>query len=388
MENIDALILDAGLSRGAFMVVFIAVVLSQPDESYLWHWLAALVSSTLGSLLLALYPAPAPPPLSIAMLINTCYTASLAFSLSGLRVFYRRRVAPTALLLVLGSPPLLLGATVLPGIPTHVAIGFTCLICALLTALSVLEIARPPRERLYSPWVVALAFAAYCAVLSVTGTLVLLNFISAEMQNSSYSAMLTDRIASILVYFSFIAMACERANLSLRQQAETDPLTGLANRRGAQHVLRRLDRDRAAGAVASVLIGDIDHFKAVNDTLGHDAGDQVIQAFAARIRSVLRQQDIAVRWGGEEFLVLLPRTDLAEALQVAQRLREQIAASPFPAGGQTVAITTSVGVAEARNDARSLQSVISSADDALYRAKREGRNRVCHAPSRHVLPDK
>jgi two-component system cell cycle response regulator len=162
------------------------------------------------------------------------------------------------------------------------------------------------------------------------------------------------------------------------EMAITDALTGLYNRRYMEtHISSLVEQAASRGKPLTVLVLDIDYFKSINDTHGHDAGDEVLREFALRIRKSIRGIDLACRYGGEEFVVIMPETDLAVATVVAERLRRRIASEPFSVqeGARTVEVTISVGIA-ALGGADNAASVIKRADQALYRAKREGRNRV------------
>ncbi len=170
-----------------------------------------------------------------------------------------------------------------------------------------------------------------------------------------------------------------RDNVQLSIEAAiTDALTGLYNRRYMEtHVGTLVDQALTRGKPLSVLILDIDYFKSINDTHGHDAGDDVLQDFAIRIRKSIRGIDLACRYGGEEFVVVMPETDMAVATMVAERLRRRIASEPFPIqkGARSIEVTISIGIAGlGPND--NAAAVIKRADQALYRAKRDGRNRV------------
>ena len=169
--------------------------------------------------------------------------------------------------------------------------------------------------------------------------------------------------------------AVERAEV-LRTRALTDPLTGLANRYAAEERLQAEAREavRRARPLAVALL-DIDHFKRVNDELGHDVGDQVLSATATWLRAGLRPRDLAARWGGEEFLLVLPEADLEQATAIAERCRRAVAAGR-PAGR---ALTVTLGVAELQADEQP-GSLIRRADMALYEGKRTGRDRVVAAP--------
>jgi len=166
-------------------------------------------------------------------------------------------------------------------------------------------------------------------------------------------------------------------NRRLQQAAATDPLTALPNRR---YMLDRLDQawsaaHRRAGKLSCVAI-DIDHFKAINDTLGHAAGDAALRHVAILLRAKARLQDMVARMGGEEFLVICPDTDLDEAVRCAERLRVALAETPFREGTVVRPITLSAGVACISDRITSPEDLLLAADNALYRAKEAGRNRV------------
>jgi two-component system cell cycle response regulator len=158
----------------------------------------------------------------------------------------------------------------------------------------------------------------------------------------------------------------------------TDPLTGLHNRRYMERHLKTLIADaERSGRSLSVLIADIDHFKHVNDTYGHDAGDIVLKEFSDRFRRYTRGVDLACRLGGEEFLIIMHDTDKALARQVGERVRECVAALPFKIGpSEEIWVTASVGLATWEGDGDTSEALFKRADNALYAAKRQGRNQV------------
>jgi two-component system cell cycle response regulator len=163
------------------------------------------------------------------------------------------------------------------------------------------------------------------------------------------------------------------------EMAILDPLTGLHNRRYmTSHLATLFDHAARRGKPLSVLLIDIDHFKAVNDSHGHDAGDAVLREFATRIRRDTRGIDLACRLGGEEFVMVMPDCDLAKAYQVGERLRQCIETAPFEVGGKVglLQVTARVGVAALEFDDDAPEQMLKRADDALYSAKRDGRNRV------------
>src|SRR5262249_25075861 len=158
--------------------------------------------------------------------------------------------------------------------------------------------------------------------------------------------------------------------------AITDALTGLHNRRYMERHLSVLaERARSSGRPLSVLIADIDHFKAVNDSYGHAAGDSVLREFAVRFRRNTRGIDLAGGVGGEESVIVMPEPARDRAMQVGERLRECIAAEPFQANPETrLSVTASVGIATLE-DSDTPEALLKRADGAMYSAKRDGRNR-------------
>lgn len=167
----------------------------------------------------------------------------------------------------------------------------------------------------------------------------------------------------------------------LLYQATHDALTGLPNRSSIQQAVAWLHAaaSREAGGSYSVLLMDLDHFKQVNDHHGHAVGDVVLAQAAHRISGSLRDQDSVGRWGGEEFLALLPETGPAHALRIAERVCHKVAKEPVGVDGKEIPISVSIGVASFPDDDTKLESMLAEADVALYEAKRTGRNRVCSA---------
>lgn len=177
----------------------------------------------------------------------------------------------------------------------------------------------------------------------------------------------------------------QRYALELRQSvnntmalAVTDDMTGLYNRRYFdRHLGVMLGKAQSQDRDMALMILDIDHFKSVNDTYGHDMGDAVLKEFAARLKRNIRGVDLACRFGGEEFVVLMPDTDFRQAEAVAERVRQSIADRVFEiGGGRPLSVTVSAGVTLNESASDTPESLIKRADVALYRAKREGRNRV------------
>jgi len=170
----------------------------------------------------------------------------------------------------------------------------------------------------------------------------------------------------------------KRSNEMLRKLSITDPLTHLYNRRHLMETVEKeFQRASRKGAHLSLVILDIDYFKKINDTYGHQEGDNVLVILAELVRKRLRAYDIAARYGGEEFVLLLPETPLLEAQAIADRLRLEVQDHPFTGKLQNLIMTISLGVATYPSDTIAcVDALFRQADEALYRAKHSGRNRV------------
>jgi two-component system cell cycle response regulator len=163
------------------------------------------------------------------------------------------------------------------------------------------------------------------------------------------------------------------------EMAITDALTGLHNRRYMEtHLATLADQAASRGTPLALMMLDIDYFKAINDTYGHDAGDDVLREFAMRVRKSIRGIDLACRYGGEEFVIVMPETDLHVAGMVAERLRRSVANEPFAVhkGEKRIEVTTSIGISTLEQKGEPIADVMKRADTALYRAKNDGRNRA------------
>ena len=165
---------------------------------------------------------------------------------------------------------------------------------------------------------------------------------------------------------------------SLREQAIRDPLIGLFNRRYMLEVLDQAHSraERTAGEIAVMMI-DLDHFKRFNDNFGHDAGDHVLKAVAQALKDSLRQEEVACRYGGEEFCIVCPSTDEAQAMQIAQRICKRVRELELSMNQLSLGtVTTSIGIAVYPQHGAAMDDVIRVADEALYAAKQNGRDRA------------
>ncbi len=169
-----------------------------------------------------------------------------------------------------------------------------------------------------------------------------------------------------------------RTQEALHYQATHDHLTGLKNRAAILDVFEKeLDRARRENTLVSLIIGDVDHFKRINDRYGHLAGDAVLREIAQRLKSCIRTYDSVGRYGGEEFLMIFPGCDTKKSSQIVERLASELGSKPVETSEGSFHITMSFGIASAEGTReRDLDTIIGLADQALYNAKRSGRNRV------------
>lgn len=339
------------------------------------RWLG-LVVPPVNLLHLWLFSQPADPGASADVLrwqagVQQAHAAmALCFGLIGLVAWWLvrqprvpgpwRQVWPVLTLFTAGS--FAVGLVALDQLVTPNVMPFV-LFCALSGVLVVLH-----------PWIlVALfgtAFAAYWVAIGFTQH-------DASVLLSNRVNGLTGAVMGVLLGSLTWRQSMENRRLTrqLHTAATTDSLTGLANRMHTVHLAQEaLARAQPGTEPATLLLLDLDHFKQINDRLGHPAGDRVLQRLAEVIRGALRAGDIAGRLGGEEFIVLLPHTDAAAAHAIGERLRTRLAAS---CGDLGVAVTCSIGLATADSGRLiRLDELYARADQALYRAKQAGRNRI------------
>ena len=190
--------------------------------------------------------------------------------------------------------------------------------------------------------------------------------------------LMTAYTTILLSSVSFLLMQKERADFVAGQLASLDPLTGAFNRRTFIELAgKELARSRRLDTPLSLVLLDIDHFKRVNDTHGHLAGDEILKRFAEVVRDQLRREDVFVRYGGEEFCLLLPDVPGPGAVALAGRVRRAVSKAAFVADGEAIELTVSAGVAARLDEGpEALDALIARADEALYIAKNRGRNRV------------
>ncbi|TVR93932.1 MAG: sensor domain-containing diguanylate cyclase [Spirochaetaceae bacterium] len=327
------------------------------------------------------------------LLVPASYRVGLAvFAAAVIRMSYRERdperfyrVMTVFQVCFLLSVPLILLLRD-PRSPVHVAVMVTGLLAVVMLL---------PNRQWFSFVVALIGTAVYLAVcvlyLSLSpqdlftaffmtiGTLIATVFILTRTNVEShrgFAALVLERRASERL--SAEVEERKRLEYELQHQATTDLLTGLPNRRGLQNVLEsEFDRCVRYDRPFGILMIDVDHFKQVNDTYGHEAGDVVLQELSSLMRGVLRSPDSLGRYGGEEFIAILAESSDSQTIDAASRLIQQVSNVSIAVAQTTIQVTVSVGASVRHASDTSVDAVIRRADAALYRAKRAGRNQVC-----------
>src|SRR5664280_242149 len=211
---------------------------------------------------------------------------------------------------------------------------------------------------------------------------VLLDLLELSVGTVIAAAWITSPAAAVLALPAMIYLHRTLTHNQLRAAARTDAKTGLLNAASWQEeATREISRATRTHAPLTVLFADLDHFKEVNDQHGHLVGDQVLAAVAAALQSGSRGYDVLGRFGGEEFTIALPGTDVDEAAQITDRLRQLVSDTAVPVGKDCVQVTVSIGAAVLGRHGQDLTDLLVAADLALYRAKAAGRNQVSFAPT-------
>ena len=241
-------------------------------------------------------------------------------------------------------------------------------------------------ETRHGPW-------AACALFVFIAMVSIFRIFAAGSGDAGDTALLVNLLASHIVLLACLsglvkfklalAKADARSN-HLFEQASTDPLTGLANRRYGLEMLRRAVAEPVSEVSSAIIVCDIDRFKGINDLNGHDVGDRVLLTVAAILKKSTRDLDTVIRWGGDEFLIVVPRIGAPALAELAERLRARVAAATLHDDGQcAIALSLSIGVAALVDDEK-IDDWIKRADQALYLAKAAGRNRCVFAPGADV----
>jgi diguanylate cyclase (GGDEF)-like protein len=262
-----------------------------------------------------------------------------------------------------------------------VLVGLLCGVLAVQAIMTASVVFRFSGEDVgLAGWMTGGALSLYA------GTLLVLALVTLEYKTGEYTElaeqvgrllMVASLLANGVIAFGYMFLAAAKLRLELLWRAQVDELTGLLNRWALKRAtMKEIERcKRAKGSLALVMM-DLDGLKEVNDTSGHGCGDVVLQAVGGVLQEAVRAQDSVARMGGDEFCILLPETDLSEAVSVAERLRAEVQELVIRYRGESVQVMASLGVASSEQCGLTWQGLMDYSDSALYRAKREGKNRV------------
>jgi diguanylate cyclase (GGDEF)-like protein len=371
----------------AMVAVFVTTILGvllllawrreQNSNALLWWGSGYLAGATSFALLSARGVVPDVFSIEIA---NTAVLLGYGFMFAGTRAFNGRETPITALLV---APLIWLTAMRVPAVAADINLRIVVVtLCQfVLICLMVYEFWRDRAEPLLSRWPTIIVLLSQMVALSVRLPAVILTPLTAThdfFRSPTFAVMAFATVLYTITFaFLLLSMTKERGELRHKTAALVDPLTGLANRRA---FLSNADEFMASGGnrnePLTVMLADLDRFKAVNDRFGHAIGDRVLQVFAETVTRSLRATDLSSRLGGEEFAFLLPASGIADATRLADRIRVQFAEAARTVAGETVGSTVSVGAATSCDPAMHISELMVAADRALYRAKAEGRNRV------------
>lgn len=341
-------------------------------------WVAALLVQAAAY---ALFVANGAIPEDLSIVVsNTAFMLSLSLQAASLYEFQHRK-PPLALILVPSAIIAVAFVALLPYFLARVAVGnLSYGLCTGLLACLLLQDKEASTVR--GRWLMITMYAAAAATFAAHGLAGLLapEMIGSLLDATAFQAVtvLIGLAALFLASFGFLLVHKERTDETTRRLATTDPLTGVFNRRTFIELAEReLARCQRSGEPLRLLMLDLDYFKRVNDVHGHLVGDEVLAGFAHTVSGCLRRADLLVRYGGDEFCVLLPDADTGTAETLAERIRAVIDGTPLPTRAGPIHITTSIGICgEEAAMITSLDRLLACADDALYSAKRSGRNRI------------
>jgi len=310
---------------------------------------------------------------------NAAILLGYGLSLKASRQF-NQRATPVAI--TLGGSFIWLFACWVINIPFSLRLELASLLCGGYTFAMAYELWFGARERLISQRTAALLCGLhgfYFILRIITGPTLQRTIQWVEQLDTTWALIMSIETLVYATSFGFliVSMAKEQIEARHRRAALQDPLTGIANRRAfKEQAEQRLARNQALGRHSSVMLFDLDHFKAINDGHGHDAGDQVLIGFCELVEGLLDPETLFCRMGGEEFAAFLSGEDPNRALTLAERIRAALEDGGMKANQQHIAATVSIGIVISRDAAISLRDLLAHADAALYEAKAGGRNRV------------
>ena len=375
MMRIDSqtVILLTGLMGGLMSLVMYSLQRNYPASiKGLGHWCIAFVLLFLAGVLIG--GRGTLPEIITISLANLLMWSGVYLSYAGTQLFFgvRPRTWPWMLLITAGLLSSLWFSVVTPNYVIRLAC-FTALMALLFAVHAWLILRQGPLTFAKAlTGLVLLAMAGIQLMRLVTSPMIPPQ--SGITDPSIYQVIYITSFAfaTLLLSIGLVLMATDRLRAELEHLATHDSLTNALTRRHMDDACRmELERSRRNGRSTALLMMDLDHFKAINDTHGHQTGDQVLTNFVIKVNALLRPADQLGRFGGEEFVLLLPETSLEDALQVAERIRA-VCAEP----AQRAACTVSIGVASTLNERDTVDALLARADAAMYRAKDNGRNRI------------
>jgi diguanylate cyclase (GGDEF)-like protein len=350
------------------------------------HWAlhAALSALSVACFVAATKPADEP----LRAVANLCIVGSMIALQRGVRVFLRRS---SAWQWHVGVSAASVAASWYGLDPAHGAVRVAVISASLagLSFVTAWDMQLAARWRLDWRWrlllsvpvtLAGLVFAAR-ALRAIIDPGTVVAYVTANSALNAGSAMLY-LVVALAFQLTLVALVVSQFVTELKEASRFDALTGVLNRRAIEEALDvEAQRSRRLKEVFSVLMIDADHFKDINDSHGHAAGDRALQHLATVLATQMRDIDRVGRYGGEEFVVVLPGTSQGEARDLAERLRQRVQALPLRWQERPLMLTVSIGVAQWQGDADDLTALVSRADMALYQAKETGRNRVMLAPA-------
>ena len=342
-------------------------------------WVTGMLLLPAGFVMLVLRDAG--PVWFTVSLSNTLFAGSFACVALALEVFLsrpRRRSHLWGLVAIM--PVCTVGVARVLDLPAA-RLSVIAAVLAGLIAAALLNLYRRPRPRGRSHHILGAVLVAGLGILVYRAfAMALIPDQVVDVFELSIVQVLSYAVGSVMpvvASFGFLLMCTERSQRELARAAGTDYLTGTFNRRAIEEQgARAIAAARRHGMPLAVLVLDVDHFKRINDELGHAAGDQALVSTVERILSNLRTEDVLGRLGGEEFIVLMPNTDNASAVAAAERIRQGFSAQPLPIDGHQRTTTLSIGVAVLAPADRQFSQLLQRADRAMYAAKNAGRDLV------------
>ncbi len=364
--------------KGLFGGLFLTFWLRSDGAVWFGWWSASFLLSCAANVLYLL-PASTPEFVTVGV-ANAIVILAFGCCWQGARAFDHKPPRWIALLL---TPALWFAACLVDGFVenmTYRVILSSALLAPMIGATA-LEFWRNRDEALPSRWPVIILFATFGLLFASRIPLVHVMpapFGALPMQPTWFGAFnLLMFFHTVVLAVLIVAMSKERLELEQRTNAQTDSLTGALNRRAFMlKGTRVLLRHQVANKPLCLLFLDLDHFKSLNDRLGHAGGDDALVRFVGIVQDTIRPTDLLFRIGGEEFCGLLPDTGVAQAQQVAERIRRQFEGAAIEVQGQSVKATVSIGIASSETFGYDIDALMSRADMAVYAAKRRGRNRV------------